>query len=144
MLTSNLMLLLSVEEASYYYVNENGLEIFKNLNNENSYNIIYEYLFIVWNITNNSYLIEYFENDSKYIIDIIKIIKLNKVDKIIRMGVLILTNLTQSETCLGMMLDEDFGKTIDNLLNYKWSDFSIISILQKLYEILEKSKKTIK
>jgi hypothetical protein len=97
MLTSNLMLLLSVAEGAEYFVDESDREnqclpyIFKKMIEESNYNTIYEYLFSIWNITNNKKLSWVFENKkNNYVSNILQVIKTNKVDKIARIGLMTL------------------------------------------------------
>jgi hypothetical protein len=97
MLSSNLMLLNSVAEGAEYFVNQFDKEtlcmsyIFKKMTEETNYNTIYEYLFIIWNITNNKKLIHVFENKkNSYVSNILQVIKTNKVDKIARIGLMII------------------------------------------------------
>ena len=97
MLTSNLMLLLSVAEGAEYFVDEFDRELqclpylFKKMIEESNYNTIYEYLFTIWNITNNKQLSWVFENKkNNYVSNILQVIKTNKVDKIARIGLMTL------------------------------------------------------
>ncbi len=97
MLTSNLMLLLSVAEGGEYFVDEFDKDtqclpyLFKKMIEESNYNTIYEYLFTIWNITNNKKLIWVFENKRNgYVSNILQVIKTNKVDKIARIGLMML------------------------------------------------------
>jgi hypothetical protein len=56
---------------------------------EYSINIVYESIFCVWNISNSDKYIHIFEENQENIIDkLIQVIKLNKVEKVIRIGTL--------------------------------------------------------
>jgi len=56
---------------------------------EYSINIVYESIFCVWNISNSEKYITIFEENQENIIDkLIQVIKLNKVEKVIRIGTL--------------------------------------------------------
>ncbi len=97
MLTSNLMLLLSVAEGGEYFVDIFDKDtqclpyLFKKMIEESNYNTIYEYLFTIWNITNNKKLMWVFENKrNNYVSNILQVIKTNKVDKIARIGLMML------------------------------------------------------
>jgi hypothetical protein len=58
---------------------------------ESNYNTIYESLFCVWNISNNKNTISLFENkNDKYLEKIVQVIKTNKIDKIARIGLMII------------------------------------------------------
>ena len=56
---------------------------------EDCYNKIYEYIFILWNISNNNDTLYIFDNDELITI-FLKVIKINKVDKIIRICMMII------------------------------------------------------
>ena len=56
---------------------------------EYSINIVYESIFCVWNISNSDKYMNIFEENQENIIDkLIQVIKLNKVEKVIRIGTL--------------------------------------------------------
>jgi hypothetical protein len=58
---------------------------------ESNYNTIYESLFLVWNISNDKNTISLFENkNDKYLEKIVQVIKTNKIDKIARIGLMII------------------------------------------------------
>jgi len=58
---------------------------------ENNYNTIYEALFCVWNISNDPNTIKIFENkNDKMVEKIVQVIKTNKIDKIARIGLMVL------------------------------------------------------
>jgi hypothetical protein len=58
---------------------------------ESNYNTIYESLFCVWNISNDKNTISLFENkNDKYLEKIVQVIKTNKIDKIARIGLMII------------------------------------------------------
>ena len=53
------------------------------------YNLIYESLFCVWNLSNNKNTIGLFENKhEKSLEKIVQVIKTNKIDKIVRIGLM--------------------------------------------------------
>lgn len=95
-LTSNLVLILSNDTGLDCFI-ENFKhkrifqELFEVLGKEHSINTIYESLVCIWNISNSERYRSYFEErNNKYLERIIQIIKTNKVEKIIRIGSLIL------------------------------------------------------
>ena len=58
---------------------------------KDNYNIIYEALFAIWNISNFVDNIEIFENKRDHYLEIIVgVIKTNKIDKIARVGLMII------------------------------------------------------
>jgi len=58
---------------------------------KDNFNIIYEALFAVWNISNFSENIEIFENKyDNFLETIVSVIKTNKIDKIARVGLMII------------------------------------------------------
>lgn len=91
------MLLLTNDRCIEYFIknfdkeNKVLVEIFGNMIKETNYNTIYNYLFCVWNITNNkeyNYLFE--TRNDKYLEKIVQVIKTNKIEKITRIGLLII------------------------------------------------------
>jgi hypothetical protein len=58
---------------------------------KDNFNIIYEALFAIWNISNFSENVEIFETKrDKYLEIIVSVIKTNKIDKIARVGLMII------------------------------------------------------
>jgi hypothetical protein len=56
---------------------------------DSNYNLIYESLFTVWNLSNNKNVLSLFENKhEKYLEKIVQVIKTNKIDKIVRIGLM--------------------------------------------------------
>jgi hypothetical protein len=59
------------------------------IKSDSNYNLIYESLFTVWNLSNNKNTISLFENKhEKYLEKIVQVIKTNKIDKIVRIGLM--------------------------------------------------------
>lgn len=93
LLTSNLYIILSNSHGLQCFLEDKsnkGLkEIISIMSREVSINIVYESIFCVWNIANSPKYIHIFENNTEGIFDkLIQVIKLNKVEKIIRIGAL--------------------------------------------------------
>lgn len=58
---------------------------------KDNFNIIYEALFAVWNISNFTENVEIFENkNDNFLETIVSVIKTNKIDKIARVGLMII------------------------------------------------------
>lgn len=58
---------------------------------ESNYNTIYESLFCAWNISNNPNAARLFENrNDKHLEKVVQVIKTNKIDKIARIGLMII------------------------------------------------------
>jgi len=58
---------------------------------KDNFNIIYEALFAVWNVSNFSENVEIFENkNDNFLETIVSVIKTNKIDKIARVGLMII------------------------------------------------------
>ncbi len=82
--------MLSIPQTVELFVKNNDIGIiFIRLNHEECYNSIYEHLFIIWNISNNTNTLYIFENE-EYVTIIWNVIKLNNTDKIIRIGLMII------------------------------------------------------
>jgi hypothetical protein len=64
-------------------------ELFNFMIRESNYNTIYESLFCVWNISNSKNTLKLFENKlDRHLEKIVQVIKTNKIDKIVRIGLL--------------------------------------------------------
>lgn len=92
-MTANFTLILTSDVCVDFFVNKLDeekrciQELFNLMIKESNYNIIYESLFCVWNISNNKNTIKIFENkNDKYLEKIVQVIKTNKIDKIARIG----------------------------------------------------------
>ena len=91
LLTTNFYIILSNQIGLKVFLEDfpRGLfELTSIFGREHSINVIYESIFCVWNIANSSH-IEIFEKNVEGIFDkLISVIKLNKVEKIVRIGIL--------------------------------------------------------
>lgn len=92
-LTSNLYIILSNDKGLQCFLEEYSNKALKELigvmSRDVAINIIYECIFCIWNIANSSKYITILENNTEGILDkLIQVIKLNKVEKIIRIGAL--------------------------------------------------------
>ena len=59
------------------------------IKSDSNYNLIYESLFSVWNLSYNRSSLSLFENkNEKYLEKIVQVIKTNKIDKIVRIGLM--------------------------------------------------------
>lgn len=93
--TSNLALLLSNDVGLACFIEDFKSkriipELMNILTKEYSINTVYESLMCIWNITNSDKYLTLFENrDEKLVEKLIQVIKTNKVEKIVRIGALI-------------------------------------------------------
>jgi len=92
LLTTNLYIILSHDNGLQCFLQlvPKGLEtIIEIMTREYSINIVYEAIFCIWNIANSSKYISIFEENKENIFDkLIQVIKMNKVEKVIRIGTL--------------------------------------------------------
>lgn len=66
------------------------LQIYAIMTSESNNNLIYESLFCLWNISNEVKYLKTFENgNNKFVENIVLVIKTNKIDKITRIGLMI-------------------------------------------------------
>lgn len=148
--TSNLSLVLSTDVALDIY-----LEKFKSrrtiydliniMTKDYSINTVYESLFCIWNISNSDKHKKIFEDREIGLVEkVIQIIKTNKVEKVVRIGSLLLKNLLQSEKCKEILIDFQFIKTVKNLLSHRWIDELIKGELNETFDFLEKNNKFVK
>lgn len=149
-LTSNIGLLFSSDSCIEFFLNtfDSDRRLMKTLfevMKKDNFNIIYEALFAIWNISNFGENIEIFESKrDHYLETIVSVIKTNKIDKIARVGLMIIKNLLVSQNCLEILLDINFMRTIDTLLTNKWNDPLIKENLNSIYDYLEKNYKFLK
>jgi len=151
-LTSNLALLLTIDENIEYFLGEFNehfpciRKIFELMTESDiNINIIYESLLCMWNISSYKKYFYFFENkDHKYIEKIVQVIRTNKIDKVARIGLMTLQNLLESQTCVEILFDIKFMQTVSILLTNKWNDPIIKELLNYCLDFLEKNYKSMK
>ena len=151
-LTSNLCLLLTIDENIDYFLGEFNEEspcirkLFELMTEADiNINIIYEALVCMWNISSNKKYFYFFENkDQKYIEKIVQVIRTNKIDKVARIGLMTLKNLLDSQICVENLFDIKFMQTVTILLTNKWNDPIIKELLNSCLDFLEKNYKSMK
>ena len=151
-LTSNLSLLLTIDENIDYFLGEfnNDFPCLRKLfelmtEPDININIIYEALLCMWNISSNKKYFYFFENrEKKYIEKIVQVIRTNKIDKVARIGLMILKNLLDSQPCVEILFDIKFMQTVTILLTNKWNDPIIKELLNYCLDYLEKNYKSMK
>ena len=151
-LTSNLSLLLTIDDNIDYFLNEFNKEsscirkLFELMTEPDiNINVIYESLLCMWNISSNKKLFYFFENkEKKYIEKIIQVIRTNKIDKVARIGLMTIKNLMDSQICVEILFDIKFMQTVSILLTNKWNDPIIKELLNYTFDYLEKNYKSMK
>ena len=151
-LTSNLSLLLTIDENIQYFLGEFNEQfpcirkIFELMTEADiNINIIYEALLCMWNISSYKKYFYFFENkEHKYIEKIVQVIRTNKIDKVARIGLMTLQNLLESQTCVEILFDIKFMQTVSILLTNKWNDTVIKELLNYCLDFLEKNYKSMK
>ena len=151
-LTSNLSLLLTIDENIDYFLGEFNEQfpcvrkLFELMTEADiNINIIYESLLCMWNISSNKKYFYFFENkENKYIEKIVQVIRTNKIDKVARIGLMTLQNLLDSQTCVEILFDIKFMQTVSILLTNKWNDAVIKELLNYCLDFLEKNYKSMK
>ena len=148
-LTSNLCLLLTIDDFAEIFINQIDKEydFIRNLYDfmqeaDININIIYESLFCLWNLSNNKKFLYVFEKKGEERVQkIAQVIRTNKIDKVARIGLLIIENLLESQSCLETLFNIKFMRTIDILLTNKWNDSIIKEKLNEIYDFLDKNYK---
>ena len=152
-LTSNLSLLLTIDENLEYFLGEEFNKEYNHLRKifdlmtdaDININIIYESLLCLWSISSNKKFFYIFENkNNKYIEKIVQVIRTNKIDKVARIGLMTLQNLLESQPCVEILFDIKFMQTVSILLTNKWNDPIIRELLNLCFEFLEKNYKSMK
>ena len=151
-LTSNLALLLTIDENIEYFLGEFNEQfpcirrLFELMTESDiNINIIYESLLCMWNISSYKKYFYFFEDkEHKYIEKIVQVIRTNKIDKVARIGLMTLQNLLESQTCVEILFDIKFMQTVSILLTNKWNDPIIKELLNYCLDFLEKNYKSMK
>ena len=151
-LTSNLSLLLTIEDNIDYFLGKFNEEtycirkVFELMTEADiNINIIYESLLCMWNISSYKKYFYFFEDkEHKYIEKIVQVIRTNKIDKVARIGLMTLQNLLESQTCVEILFDIKFMQTVSILLTNKWNDPIIKELLNYCLDFLEKNYKSMK
>ena len=151
-LTSNLSLLLTIDENIDYFLGKFNEDfpcirkLFELMTEADiNINIIYEALLCLWNISSNKKYFYFFEKkENKYIEKIVQVIRTNKIDKIARIGLMLLQNLLDSQICVEILFDIKFMQTVSILLTNKWNDPIIKELLNYCLDFLEKNYKSMK
>ena len=152
-LTSNLSLLLTIDENVDYFLGDEFNKEYNHLRKildlmtdaDININIIYESLFCLWSISSNKKYFNIFENrNNKYIEKIVQVIRTNKIDKVARIGLMTLQNLLDSQPCVEILFDIKFMQTVSILLTNKWNDPLIRELLNLILDFLEKNYKSMK
>ena len=152
-LTSNLSLLLTIDENIDYFLGKEFNQEYNHLRKifelmtdaDININIIYESLLCLWSISSDKKYFYIFENkNNKYIEKIVQVIRTNKIDKVARIGLMTLQNLLDSPTCVEILFDIKFMQTVSILLTNKWNDPVIRELLNFCLDYLEKNYKSMK
>ena len=151
-LTSNFSLLLTIDENIEFFLGEfqkdhpSIRKLFELMTEADiNINIIYEALLCIWNISSNKKYFYFFENkESKYIEKIVQVIRTNKIDKVARIGLMLLKNLLDSQICVEILFDIKFMQTVTILLTNKWNDPIIKELLNYCLDYLERNYKSMK
>jgi plasmid replication initiation protein len=152
-LTSNLSLLLTIDENIDYFLGKEFNQDYNHLRKifelmtdaDININIIYESLLCLWSISSNKKYFYIFEDkNNKYIEKIVQVIRTNKIDKVARIGLMTLQNLLDSQTCVEILFDIKFMQTVSILLTNKWNDPVIRELLNFCLDFLEKNYKSMK
>ena len=150
--TSNLSLLLTIDENIEYFLGEFNAnypcirKLFELMTEADiNINVIYEALLFMWNISSNKKYFYFFEKkEQKYIEKIVQVIRTNKIDKVARIGLMTLQNLLDSPICVEILFDIKFMQTLSILLTNKWNDPIIRELLNYCLDYLEKNYKSMK
>jgi hypothetical protein len=152
-LTSNLSLLLTIDENIDYFLGKEFNQEYNHLRKifelmtdaDININIIYESLLCLWSISSNKKYFYIFEDkNNKYIEKIVQVIRTNKIDKVARIGLMTLQNLLESQICVEILFDIKFMQTVSILLTNKWNDLVIRELLNLCLDFLEKNYKSMK
>ena len=113
-LTVSLSSILLIPEMPSFFLNKNGLLVIKNLfkNNQNDLQVIYYTLLSVWILSFEQQFVQLVEEPKNLLIfDILNSIKKLAREKLVRVGLKIFKNLSDSTACVSLMID-------NNLINF--------------------------
>ncbi|XP_954752.1 vacuolar ATP synthase subunit h, putative [Theileria annulata] len=137
---SKLYSLSNILQLSKYHVlieNESVLTLIKNnLDKEILPNSQYKAIFCLWLVSRTNKYIEYFYQQ-KVIHLLCNILSTTKIEKIIRISLLLFKNLLNNINCLQVIVEYNIINSLTLLLYDKWNDTELYDNLQKLLVQLE-------
>lgn len=102
------------------------------------YQIAYNVLVSLWVLSYHDFALKYFENPDLDLIEkSIKILDFFNKEKVVRITLLLMENLTHQKLCLEIMSDLNGLELIQKLQQRHWVDEDIKELLEKLWGIFD-------
>lgn len=133
--------MVKINELAQEYVELNGInKLIDMLDNQclSDYQIAYNVLISLWILSYHDFAINYFQNPDLDLIEkSIKILDFFNKEKVVRITLLLMENLTHQKLCLEIMCDLNGLELIQKLQQRHWVDEDIKDLLEKLWGIYD-------
>lgn len=135
--------LVKINELAREFVELNGInKLIEMLDNQclNDYQIAYNVLVALWILSYHDFAAKYFESPDLDLIEkCLKILDFFNKEKVVRITLLLMENLTHRKQCLEIMSDLNGLELIQKLQQRHWVDEDIKNLLEKLWEIYDQN-----
>lgn len=139
--TFSICYLVKINELAKEFVELNGIQkLIEMLDNQclSDYQIAYNVLVSLWILSYHDFALKYFENPDLDLIEkSLKILDFFNKEKVVRITLLLMENLTHRKQCLEIMSDLNGIELIQKLQQRHWVDEDIKDLLEKLWEIFD-------
>ena len=139
--TFSICYLVKINELAQEYVELNGInKLIEMLDNQclSDYQIAYNVLVSLWILSYHDFAIKFFENPDLDLIEkSIKILDFFNKEKVVRIALLLMENLTNTKQCLEIMSDLNGLELVHKLQQRHWVDEDIKNLLEKLWGIFD-------
>lgn len=141
--TFSIMYLIKINELAKEFVELNGInKLIEMLDFQclNDYQIAYNVLVTLWILSYHDFALKYFENPTMDLIEkSLKILDFFNKEKVVRVTLLLMENLSNRKQCLEIMSDLNGLELIQKLQQRHWVDEDIKELLEKLWETFDKN-----
>lgn len=141
--TFSILYLVKINELAQEFVELNGIhKLIEMLDNQclSDYQIAYNVLVTLWVLSYHDFALKFFESPDLDLIEkCLKILDFFNKEKVVRITLLLMENLTHRKQCLEIMSDLNGLELIQKLQQRHWVDEDIKSLLEKLWEIYDEN-----
>lgn len=135
--------LVKINDLAREFVDLNGInKLIEMLDNQclNDYQIAYNVLVALWILSYHDFALKYFESPDLDLIEkSLKILDFFNKEKVVRITLLLMENLTHRKQCLEIMSDLNGLELIQKLQQRHWVDEDIKNLLEKLWDVLDQN-----
>lgn len=141
--TYSIMYLCKINELAKDFVELNGINKLIEMLDKvclSDYQIAYNVLVTLWVLSYHDFALKYFENPSLDLIEkCLKILDFFNKEKVVRITLLLMENLSHYKNALEIMSDLNGLELISKLQQRHWVDEDIKEMLEKLWEIFDQN-----